>query len=688
MSRPGAPARFLACLGLLLGAAQPAAAATRYVAPLSTDCAPAVAGAGTLQDPWTNLFFALTQGALQAGDVLQLRGGTYQNAYSAFSAGCNVGSNGVNTVVPLTLAGTSASPIAIENYPGEDVLVDGTDADAAAATWTSCGTGIWQTGAFRTGSATTPQIWVNPTGPTDPGTRLRWNPSKSCTLNPGEFTVSPDGATTFVRLSSGADPGTADLHMSCQNGDCAAYPIHATATAQWVVVRSNAQGGRFRVKYGYYGLFVEGGASHLTFDGLDFISHGGRDYGSCVRVVDGDFITVRNGTCRETMGEGLELYGGGPGGGLPGIQIADDVLENMTVSATGRAWIDEGGNGDNLGMSIIVKNCDRCVVRGCRVSDCFGPAIHVTTSTDPGLHTNDVVVDGNTITNFGYLNATFGGRSVAAISYEPQTLNGMTGGLIQNNEIANAMATHGEWANGIRSSAAGLTPVSGLVIVNNSMNGLGAACIDLSENGVPATIRNNAMNQCSTLGPTCGGGGRCDVYLRDDSGPHGNNTFWSSSGGDAVVRVYAAAEYSRDQAASFEASAVQADPQFTSDTDLRLQPGSPLIDTGTSVDCPAVDHDGRARPFGAACDVGAFEHGAQAADGGSGTDAGASVDAGSDAGTGPGVDAGGTPDAGAGDAGAPGSDGGVRGCSCGTVEVGLWAWLGVLAALVARRQLR
>jgi hypothetical protein len=40
---------------------------------------------------------------------------------------------------------------------------------------------------------------------------------------------------------------------------------------------------------------------------------------------------------------------------------------------------------------------------------------------------------------------------------------------------------------------------------------------------------------------------------------------------------------------------------------LALQPGSPAIDAGTNVGCPATDQRGVSRPQGSACDIGAFE---------------------------------------------------------------------------------
>jgi predicted outer membrane repeat protein len=47
--------------------------------------------------------------------------------------------------------------------------------------------------------------------------------------------------------------------------------------------------------------------------------------------------------------------------------------------------------------------------------------------------------------------------------------------------------------------------------------------------------------------------------------------------------------------------------------DLHLQASSPAVDSGTNVDCPATDLDGRPRPFNGVCDMGAYEYGPSAA---------------------------------------------------------------------------
>lgn len=61
---------------------------------------------------------------------------------------------------------------------------------------------------------------------------------------------------------------------------------------------------------------------------------------------------------------------------------------------------------------------------------------------------------------------------------------------------------------------------------------------------------------------------------------------------------------------------VDADPLFVNPTDgnLHLQEGSPVIDSGTNVNCPVADFDGALRPYDgdydgvAVCDMGAYEY--------------------------------------------------------------------------------
>lgn len=614
--RRGSVLRVLLLSSIVFGVhAAPASATTYYVAPLSTSCSPSAPGAGTIGDPWTNLFYALTQGSLQPGDTLMLRAGTYRSSYSGFALGCSISTGGINTVLPINKAGVGGQPIVIENYPNEIAILDGTDADMLTAKWTACGDGGWQNADFNVGRARTPQFWSNPQSPDDPGARLAFDDSTgSCAgMRPQSFRVASDGRTLFVRLPGDQDPNKADLHMACQNGDCAAYPIHVVSPAAFVVVKRNSSGGGLYVKYGYYDAYVDGGAHDIVFDGVSFIGAGGRDYGQCVRTINGNSITVKNGTCSEVMGEGIAFYGGGPGdqsNGL-GINITGNVALNMDVHDTGLAYIDLGGAGDNLGMGVILKNCSSCAVIGNRIHNTVGPAIHVTTSSNAGMQSIGVSLDSNEIFNFAHRcpPPCRSSRTLTAINIEPQTSG--AGGAIQSVSVSNNVIhndgfapNRGEVPEGIVVSDSGFTPVAGTVLLNNSFNHLQGVCIDLSGAASVVIVENNAMARCSESGSNP------VAYLADPQTAHvhDHNAYWSANDGDIVVTR--GDNVTRGTVvAAWEDSAVVADPLFSAAGNLVPLSGSPLINAGTNARCPRADFSGGARAVAGVCDVGAFESG-------------------------------------------------------------------------------
>ncbi|MDC0358472.1 right-handed parallel beta-helix repeat-containing protein, partial [Oligoflexia bacterium] len=615
-----------------------------YVAPLSTKCNPTNPGSGTLADPFTNLYYAAMQ--LDPGDTLYLRGGSYQVSVPAFAqhstpqqrlAGCDndadsngTGYDGTHTVLPLLRSGTASQPITITNYPGETVVVDGTDADLASATWTRCESAtqcgsctglnlsapaeIYYTTDINAGSSMTPQFWVNPTSAADPGERLKWN-GIGCQalsdLDRGEF--SPISPTNYaVRLPNGQNPASADMHMSCQMGDCATHPIVGNNGVSYVNVRKNAVGGGFYVKYGYYGIFLDQRAHHLTFNGIHTIAHGGRDYGFCIRTPDGDDNTFMNGVCREVMGEGVGFYGGGPGGGQsPGIQIARNRLINYTISDSGKAWLDGGFKGNSLGMGVVLKNCDACEVRNTSVSGTFRDGIWVTTSDTPGMKTNNIILDGNSIANNCFYDTSTSISGIAdcgCIQLEPQGGNTMTGATIQNNTCRGDYNyggyTHTAASRGILIDQT----IPNVKIINNSIRNVGGPCIDIRYNNAPVVLRNNIMDQCSQGSGGWCNGFRCDLMTNPTTiHNHSNNTFWAANANDLVLRTNGGAEYSRSTVNAWEASAVQQQPNWAGATDFQLVSPSAQIDGGTNTDCPALDHAGKSRPQNSICDIGAFE---------------------------------------------------------------------------------
>ncbi len=635
-----------------------------YVAPVSHACNPSSPGTGTRTDPYKNVYYALTQGQIACGDTVQLRGGTYRikaNGYAPDSTaqdGYNAcdedqvhtgGYDGTHTVLPLFKQCTASNPLIIENYPGEDVILEGADADLDTGNvWTPCesssqcgpATGMalteytrtYYTTAFNASVSRNPQFWVDPT-PSTSGMRLGWwanGPNKNYSnvttdhdqLGDGKFfALSVGGGTLIVvRLPDGSDPDTHQMKMTCQAGDCA-YGVITANGASYITVQKNPAGGTFRVKYGYHTLYVTGNAQHITFDGLEVMGGGGSDYGGCLRTLSGSYITFKNGLCHETMGEGIAHYGGGPGASanLPGVQLDHNTVENSLIYDNGRGWIDGGGKGTNLGMGIILKNCSDCAAIGNTVHDTYRDGISATTSTDGcgGVcSSNNVRLERNIVFNTchaadqlaAYPPVQKGaGSSCGGISVSEQGTGVVDGALISNNIV------RGDYANpAVDTPSPGIyldDPMPNVQVVNNSIRNVGGACIDVRYDTLLVTIENNAMDRCSQAANGWCNGFRCDLMTQAPLAHLlSHNTYWAANSSDTVVNNVSGALYTRSTVTTLEPTAVQADPTFVSPTDLHLQPTSPLIDRGMDLGVLfSNDIDGNPRPQGSAWDIGADE---------------------------------------------------------------------------------
>ena len=103
-SRAVAPwRRLLARTGLLaLVAASPVFASDFYVSPSA-----GTSGTGSFSNPWKLAAALAAPAAVQPGDTIWLRGGTYAGTFSS------------------SLTGSAASPIVVRQYPGERAIIDG-----------------------------------------------------------------------------------------------------------------------------------------------------------------------------------------------------------------------------------------------------------------------------------------------------------------------------------------------------------------------------------------------------------------------------------------------------------------------------------------------------------------------------------------------------------------------------------
>jgi hypothetical protein len=447
---------------------------------------------------------------------------------------------------------------------------------------------------------------VDPANLTSPGTRLAYV-ADSRDLKAGTFAITAE-RVIIVQLPAdmSADPGDHVMKMSGKIGDAAGNAITAHGSSH-VIVRRHPDGGAFVVKYAYYGVDVDADGHHITVDGLDYMAVGGRDYGGCFRVFNGDYVTVKNGECTESMSHGIFFYGGGPD---YGNQLSHCMAENMKIAHMGRAWIDGGGLGTSLGTGIIIKNCESCTARSNVIHDTFRNGIQVNYSEidcdGKPCNSNYPLIEGNIVYNNCHFrnneDKIVGISDCAAINVVATAANNgeIKGAMIRNNMIRGAYTpAFPNDASPMGIHLDGKIPNS--FIINNTVTQTAGACISVRPNPEPVMIRNNIMADCGSCnGPSC------NLYINSLSDKHitSNNAYWQ---GEYAVRVRTGRNITHRDIKTFEPTAVVAAPGFVSHTDLHLQQASSMIEQGTSTDAPTLDVDGEDRFASGKIDIGADE---------------------------------------------------------------------------------
>ncbi len=636
---------------MLAGIPSLAETSTYYVDDLETNCAPSAPGAGTLADPWKNLMYASKR--LACGDTLKVRKGTYRVDAQGFISPACAASNGEHSLLYFTQRCTAANPITVEPYNNELVILDGTSAqidDASPAShWTRCEsasqcgacTGLslknytrtFYSEAWNFSNANSEQMWVDPqcndaddsacTDPASTGTRLRWmgaNYPGCANLNNldgacdnawsspacGTFDTGAISNTIVARLpdsASNPDPDAHRVKISCQAGSCANYPIRFSG-AKFV----NVNGGQtMYVKYGYHGIVADQGASDNVISGVRIHAAGGRDYGQCIRTGNANNITLRNSVCAEAGAEGIGYYGGGHGSCN---QISGNVVEGSTIYDTGFASA-TNKIGAVLDDGVIIKSCNNCVVRGNTIYNNGRNGVEVTSNWNGSnlCDSDGVLIENNTIHHscnsvHAYMNSDCGGVHLVR--------PGGTSGSIDNSIVRNNIFYD---IVGLKTdiSPHGVKVDYGIgktTIVNNSFRNIAQECIDTNEDNNQAAgnfiVKNNAMYKCNSESVA----GQGSVHLNAVSDwVHAKNLYWEDSN-LAIVRVNNGTAYFRDTlVASWESTAVVANPVFSSLSDLRLAATSPALDKGESLSNLGfgTDFEGDARPQGGAWDIGADE---------------------------------------------------------------------------------
>lgn len=643
---------------LVTGAAR---AETRFVAPLSAECSPPTTGSGTLADPWTNLYYAVTRGGLLPGDTLQLRGGDYYVQASDFPSGDTeterwsgcIGSNGpggAKSVMPLLrdyLAGTEQDPIVIENYPGEVAHLTGTSHHFFQTGWTRCdppNANTWYI-HHNDGSSANPQLWFDYDWTTTPPTfatqLLRadspgWSGGGSCpSMTPGTFAQDTGPDEIVVHMVADEDPNNSNWILGIQGGSGAAVVV--VAQTRHVTVRSHPAGGKLVISGGRYGILMDDDAPQsaqgtdgseatgMLFDGLLVGNVGSSDYGIGIISRQGTNNTVQRSEVGYTMAELVGPYCGDTsqrgGSNCVGQHYLDNYLHHG-----GRGWTEFGrGLGTALGHGIIARNCSGCTFAGNTVHDTYRNGISISIApqgpcvSDPGgCQSDDIIIERNLISRWGFFNPSPGTASTTCMTDSAGvyvTTNGDNAGSVDGTIIRNNMFLRGCDLAGaspaIKISGSGTPTLRNWVVAYNSFSSdQRGANVDTNENDAYQATGTIVGNSMVAGEMPCNGHVVCALYTESGAQPTtADNNYWAPTVDTHVVKVGGTA-FTRANATDYEPGARTLVPDYLTPTDLHLNPGSPLRDGG---DCgrtgvPVLDFDLELRDCGdQRCDIGADE---------------------------------------------------------------------------------
>jgi len=276
--------------------------------------------------------------------------------------------------------------------------------------------------------------------------------------------------------------------------------------------------------------------------------------GEGVIILDGQYQTrhfeVPQGTSLELDGLTLTRGGAGSGGAIANrgiVTVSNSIIISNWASSVGGGIV-------NVGGALVIR---RSLLVG-----------------------NSTYYSGGGVYNSGYMSiedSTIVGNQATASGY----FNGTGGGLYNTGAI---FITNSTFISNSASSigGGGIATNNHIVIINSTFNG-----------NAPNNIVNSAYGAATNTIFTGGASENCTSFAFIGSNNLSSDASCAFTGPDNQINT---------------------DPRLgplvyfgVGVPTYSLLPGSPAIDAGTNVGCPAADQRGFARPFGARCDIGAFE---------------------------------------------------------------------------------
>ncbi len=491
-------------------------------------------------------------GAAHPGDAIVVSGGVYREG-----------------PIILPRSGTAQSPIAIEAASGATVSIKGSQ---VVTGWVSVGNGVWK----KTGWSTNSQQLFNDGQPLQQvASTLNELPPVGSGLGDvtaGRFYYSSSAQTLYCKLPDGSDPNghamEASVRNSVLNGNSMSYIT--LRGLSFMHSNGSSAGGD-----GWSGVvWADNSCSNWNIENCTF-SYG--DFAGL--MLGGRNHVVRNSSFVNNGDEGIGLSGSDAAHGYNpyyGAPLQNILLENLTVTGNNYRHFDFYWHAG--GMKII-PSCRGVTVRGCTVSNNWGPGIWF-----------DTVWGGNVIENNLVTN-----NEDAGIFYEisePDT-GDTYGAQIRNNRVAGN-------SQGIYVSAS-----AGAIVENNTCyrNDWDIVVHGMPRDGWnhPMQLKNNVVRNNIICGLNV------DAIIYTGAGSSNNSidgNFYATSPGDSNGVTFSATTvpgYNVTQTSlatinsqtGFEQHGMTGDPLWVNASryDFHLQAGSPAAGkgwTGQDIQAPTA----------------------------------------------------------------------------------------------------